>query len=534
MVCVLALGRVLASDRAALVDKFELRTGMAATLIAAYLDNQKQLGRARAEDLLSTPEVTPAQLQVVVSGLGYAAGGLFDGGGRLIVGLPYDPARVGQDFTARLEHVRVAVTEHRSALSQVVVSPALDKPAVGIGVPFTTPSGNRIFTGVFTVQEGTLTALTRQAVGLETGAIHLLDRESNLVASSRQLAPTITPLAQLEPVLAQSVARDSIGTYEDDTASYVFASNPVPGTDWRIVTVMPTDMLFKPSQSGARAARVVLFVLATAGLLAATLLGLAMRRRQNAEDETCKLNAALEARVAALAAANQELETFSYSVSHDLRAPLRAIQGFSTILVEEHGGHLNPEGARLLGVVSRNAAKMGQLIEDILAFSRIGRRDFDHAPIDMNALVEDVVTELRGAEPGRDVSVTVARLERAHGDRTLIRQVWANLLDNAFKFTASVPAGEVHIDSVRAGGEIVYRVRDNGAGFDSAHVDKLFGVFQRLHGPEFPGTGIGLAIVERIVTRHGGRVWAEGQLGDGASFSFTLAPCSVSGEEPTA
>lgn len=198
MLCVLAVGRVIAIGRGALVEKFELRTRLAANFIGAYLDNQQQLGRARAEDLLSAPEVTPAQLQVVVSGLGYAAGGVFDGGGRLIVGLPYDPARVGQDFT-RLEHVRVAVTENRSALSQVVISPALNTPAVGIGVPYNTPSGNRIFTGVFTVQEGTLTGLTRQSGGLETAAIHLLDRENNVVASSHRLAPAITPFCPARP-----------------------------------------------------------------------------------------------------------------------------------------------------------------------------------------------------------------------------------------------------------------------------------------------------------------------------------------------
>lgn len=231
-------------------------------------------------------------------------------------------------------------------------------------------------------------------------------------------------------------------------------------------------------------------------------------------------------------AANKELESFSYTVSHDLRSPLRAINGFSRILNEDHGDKLDEEGRRLLKVIRDNSNRMGMLIDDLLAFSRLGRKAVVMAQIDMTAMARDVSADLQNEMKDRPVQIAIHPLPLALGDPVLIRQVWINLLANAIKFTSH--AASAHIE-VGAGGESVgdgeqqekatsvYYVKDNGAGFDMRYYDKLFGIFHRLHrDDEFPGTGVGLAIVQRVVMRHGGRVWAEGKVNQGATFYFEL------------
>jgi two-component system sensor kinase len=253
-------------------------------------------------------------------------------------------------------------------------------------------------------------------------------------------------------------------------------------------------------------------------------VAVARRERTNAELHT-DLEASEQSvaeHVVDLAAAVGELEGFAYSVSHDLRAPLRAIDGFSRILLEDYADKLDPEGQRVLNVVRDSTLKMGQLIDDILAFSRTARVIITPEPVDMAALVRRTLAELAPGVAGRERVVDVGVLPDTHGDRAMLQRVWMNLLDNAIKFTASKPDARIEIGASAGDGETIYYVRDAGAGFDMQYADKLFGVFQRLHGAEFPGTGIGLAIVKRIVTRHGGRVWAEGKVGDGATFFFTL------------
>lgn len=250
--------------------------------------------------------------------------------------------------------------------------------------------------------------------------------------------------------------------------------------------------------------------------------------RKGAEVRMADLNAELERRVARrtelLTEANRELEAFSYSVSHDLRAPLRAIDGFSRILSEEKGRQLDDEGRRLLGIVSGNARKMGRLIDDLLTFSRSSRAEMRRTGVDMTSLARAAFAEARQAAPsGERVALRLADLPPAQGDPDLLRQVWVNLVGNAVKFSAFVEAPLVEIEGAVEGRRIVYRIRDNGAGFDMAYVHKLFGVFQRLHAPsEFVGTGVGLALAKRIVVRHGGDVAAEGAVGRGATFSFWL------------
>ncbi len=237
----------------------------------------------------------------------------------------------------------------------------------------------------------------------------------------------------------------------------------------------------------------------------------------------------LEARVAArtvqLTEANHELEAFSYSVSHDLRAPLRAIDGFSGLLAEQFGATLDPEALRLLGVVRASCKRMSTLIDDLLTLSRLGRTEMRTRRIDMVAMVRQVLDEVLAAEDRSRWIIDIAELPDAEGDPGLIRQVWANLLQNAVKFSRRGEHPKLSIGSSPGEEMVAYRVEDNGVGFDMAFASKLFGVFQRLHSvAEFPGTGVGLALVKRIVSRHGGTVTASGAIGQGASFSFTLPP----------
>ena len=235
--------------------------------------------------------------------------------------------------------------------------------------------------------------------------------------------------------------------------------------------------------------------------------------------------AALETANKDLQAANKELESFSYSVSHDLRAPLRAIDGFSKILVADHAPQLSAEAQKMLGTVSANARRMGQLIDDLLAFSRLSHRPISKQRVKAAALVQQVLDELHREREGRQVEVRIEPLPDCMGDPSLLKQVWVNLLSNAFKFTRRRERALIEIGCQEQQDEKVYVVRDNGAGFDMAYVGKLFGVFQRLHrSDEFEGTGAGLAIVQRIIQRHGGRIWVEAALDQGATFYFALPP----------
>jgi light-regulated signal transduction histidine kinase (bacteriophytochrome) len=246
-----------------------------------------------------------------------------------------------------------------------------------------------------------------------------------------------------------------------------------------------------------------------------------------AEEQIRQLNEELEDRVqrrtAELKHANQELESFSYSVSHDLRAPLRAIDGFSRLVIDDYADDLPAEAQRYLGLVSKNVQEMGKLIDGLLAFSKLGQQPLDKRLLDVEALVREVVAGLAEDRDGDVSAITIGTLPKANADQMLLRQVFANLLSNAIKFTRDTEQPRIEVVSEQDNGSAVYVVRDNGVGFDMRYADKLFAVFQRLHRVEdYGGTGIGLALVARIVSRHDGRIWAEAKPDEGAAFYFTL------------
>jgi PAS domain S-box-containing protein len=249
--------------------------------------------------------------------------------------------------------------------------------------------------------------------------------------------------------------------------------------------------------------------------------------RKAAEEKILQLNLELEQRViqrtGQLEAANEELEAFSYSVSHDLRAPLRTVNGFAGIVLKDFGPQLPEEGRGYLERIRAGALRMGGLIDDLLAFSRLSRQAVNRQAVNSAGIVNEVLDELKPQREGRQIEIKIGELPACHGDPALLKQIWVNLIANAIKYTRGREPAIIEIGCPRENGGDIFSVRDNGAGFDMKYANKLFGVFQRLHREDqFEGTGVGLAIVQRIVHRHGGRVWAKAEVNRGATFYFTI------------
>lgn len=282
--------------------------------------------------------------------------------------------------------------------------------------------------------------------------------------------------------------------------------------------------LLSQRQAVAEHKRVITFVSLVCTLALAAILFMALFRGIRDEMKVREnLEVELRAKAKLLEESNKELEGFSYSVSHDLRAPLRAINGFALMLEEDYTAGLDAEGRRFLAVIRENTNRMGALVDDLLAFSRLGRQAVAKAEVNVDALVRDVVEEALRFHQGTAPRIRIETLPSANADQGLLRQVWINLISNALKYGSRSVEPAITVTGQRSAEETIYAVKDNGVGFDMDYAEKLFGVFQRLHRPdEFEGTGVGLAIVQRIVSRHGGRIWAESKVNQGATFSFAL------------
>ncbi|MBY0497688.1 MAG: HAMP domain-containing protein [Cyanobacteria bacterium] len=400
---------------------------------------------------------------------------------------------------------------------------------------------------------------TQQTVALLSG---LIGSEASIVIGNQDGSAWTNLAAPVTGIPITGAGADRLWDYERDGMPRAYAwAVAIPQTPWVIAVEMPRSAVLGP----VRRFLMRSLVIATTVLLIAAAIGLVTTRRittpllevteaaeavaesrahvhveidredeigrladsfntmaQKVELARADLELRVETRTSELRAANRELEAFSYSVSHDLRAPLRAIAGFVQILEEDHGDTLEPQARHHLERVKQNARRMGQLIDDLLAFSRIGRTTMSRQAVDLTALATTAAREAIAAS-GRDIELSVKPLPPCYGEPALLNQVFINLISNAIKFTSGVPNPAITIGCNIINGETVYLVRDNGAGFDERYAEKLFGVFQRLHrNDEFEGTGVGLAIVHRIITRHGGRVWAEGKIAGGATFYFTL------------
>ena len=272
-------------------------------------------------------------------------------------------------------------------------------------------------------------------------------------------------------------------------------------------------------------ALIVIGALIGAALFGATftLLRAENRKRRAVDRALLSANSALQLHATELESANQELESFSYSISHDLRIPLRAVSGFARMLEEDYAAQLDSEGQRLLAVIRDSSKRMGTLIDDLLAFSRLGRQAMQHEIVDMQALVDSVVEQVRRKDDYPNSHLQIGQLPGCRGDRALLQQVWVNLVSNALKYSRTVAQPMIRISGHETSFETIYVVADNGVGFDMTYYEKLFGVFQRLHsGDTFAGTGVGLAIAQRIINRHHGRIWADATVEVGATFFFAL------------
>jgi signal transduction histidine kinase len=328
------------------------------------------------------------------------------------------------------------------------------------------------------------------------------------------------PAVEKSPREDKGIARlSSLFPREEELVTY----QSVPVYGWGAIVEQPVTDAFAARDENLKR---LLIAYAFIGLVSCALAYLILRfitDRRQAENEIRNLNKDLAERSLEVEAANKELEAFSYSVSHDLRAPLRAVDGFSRILLEEHASQLSEEGRGFLSRVRDNAVNMGRLIDDLLAFSRLSRQPLKKQNVVTADLARQVLNELKQEQNGRRVDVSVADLPQCNGDPKLLKQVFVNLLSNAFKYTRKREIARIEVGCANINGETAYFVKDNGAGFNMKYADKLFGVFQRLHrSEEYEGTGVGLAIVQRVIQRHGGRVWAEAAIDKGASFYFTL------------
>lgn len=516
MLGVLVLARLDSVAQTAERTQHQAGVQTAADFAAGFVSDRIRLQRQRAQRYLSGPRVSPADLEWAGAGLGYSVVAATDGRGRLLAVTPPAPELIGRDVTASLGHVGISVRSGRPGIA-TVVSPVLHTPVVGIAVPFDTPYGRRVFSGGLSLQDSPLrSGMERTATRLHE-RVRLIDAHGNLVAASDDPGGRVTSLAEQAPELAAALAERPSGSYRVGEEERFYDSAPVEGTDWRAVASVAERTLYGDRLAARWASAGALTALSIIGLGAVAFVGSGNRRQALTERHIRLLNEQLQQ-------SSKDLQEFTYSVAHDLRAPLRAMSGFSQIVMRRYGDHMDEPGRDYMRRIDAAGRKMGALIDDLLDLSRVARTELRVEAVDLSAIAHLIEERLREHDPERMVTFTIVDGVIAPADRELITTMLGNLIGNAWKFTARRQDAEVEFGTTEAGpGQIGCYVRDNGAGFDPAYADSLFKPFQRLHGTgDYPGAGIGLASARRIIERHGGRIWAEGSPEAGATFYFTL------------
>jgi signal transduction histidine kinase len=514
---------VLASSQATSRHEAQQRFAGQATIAAALTEalfSTVDAPEARAAGgSYGSARITPGALAALVKRSQLAYAFIAGPGGQVLAASPGTPA------SALGAAGRESFAVRRALAGQPWLSDLLQGPnhayLIEQAVPFSTSFGRRV--EVLGYPAATLTGiLSRYLVGAipdKTAHGFVLDGSGRLVGTS---VPSVGLGQLIGSVQFLKALESNRGAYHATTGdSRYLVAAPIRGSDWRVAITEPTSSLY-PAVVGSEW-WVMWAVFVAFALAAMSGLYLLSRSLRGAAQLVEQAHVVEEANVA-LSSANAELDAFSYSVSHDLRAPLRAIDGFSLIVVEEDQRALSDSQRRYLQLVRDNTQTMGTLIDDLLAFSRLANQPLERTPVATAELVAEVQSELIASHNGRAIEFTNGDLPTVEADPVLLRRVFVNLLENAVKYSRDRQPAQVVVDSETRDRELVFLVRDNGAGFDMRYAEKLFQVFQRLHRAEdYEGTGVGLAIVQRIVTRHGGRVWAEGELGTGATFYFTIA-----------
>jgi signal transduction histidine kinase len=504
-----------------LTEKFErlLDIGLA---LATRVRFRELVGRGRWEEAIAILSSVPSDFPFIerIS--------LDDPGGTQRAEIPADRETHGQSFAHRDWYQAVARTG-QAYVSRVYRRGAAPPRNVFVAaIPINNEAGAMAAMLVLQVRADLFFEWIRGVEAGPGGLIFVVDQRGFLAYRPDQ--PSQEELLDYSHVLpVQRVLQGKRGVEilsdSDPDGGRVVAYQPIGAHGWGVVLTEPAENVFALRNDQLKwMALTYLLSLVCLGALGYFASRIASHRREieQGAEARAELERRVRERTADLERANRELEGFSYSVSHDLRAPVRAIEGFARILEEEAGGKLDPEARKYLTMVRDNGRRMGVLIESLLEFSRLGRRALNLADADMASLARDVFEELSGGLPNTP-EFALEPMPRARCDRALVRQVWTNLISNAIKFTGKAPAPRIEAGGSARDGESVYYLKDNGAGFDMRYYDKMFGVFQRLHGEhEFAGTGVGLALVQRIVERHGGRIWAEGKVGEGATFWFSL------------
>jgi signal transduction histidine kinase len=463
-----------------------------------------------------------------------ATAGVLDSAGRVVARFPVDATAVGRSFADR-DFYAGAMRSDGVFVGDAVTS-QIDPSLSIVTLSYAVREGNVVRgIAILSVRTTTLIADLVTALDAPGRELLLIDHRSATVASTNE-----RPMLSVVAVPARP--GQGLATLDGSQRAYVGAA--IAGADWTLYVLDDPATIYAAQRSllnqlgGPLAGSI-----AIAGILAALLasawllltrgraeLAAANAQLRDLNAEVGGLNAILEHNVSELRALNEELGAFAYSVSHDLRAPLRSIDGFSQILLEDKGAVLGDDGRNHLDRVRAAATNMGTLIDDMLLLSRLTRDEMSPRSVDLTALARSVVDELRAHEPQRKVEFESNGALPARADERLLRIALTNLLGNAWKFTRSRNPAHVSFGGETRDGEAVFFVKDDGVGFDMRYAQKLFGAFQRLHNrSEFEGTGIGLATVQRIIHRHGGRVWAESEVGKGTAFYFTLPAAKTPG-----